>query len=65
MNKIDISTYIKSRRENIGMSQIEFAEKINVIRSTVIRYESGETEPGFNKFIEICEVLGMEIGDFI
>jgi transcriptional regulator with XRE-family HTH domain len=34
-----------ARRKAVGFSQEQLAERLGVERSTVIRWESGETEP--------------------
>lgn len=64
-DKIKISSYIKSRRENLGMSQYKLAEKLNVNRSLVSRWEAGISQPSVDNFVKVCDVLGMQIGDFI
>ena len=61
----NLGIYIKSRRKNIGLTQVELAEKVGLTPLTIRRYESGEREPSFSVFVKLCEVLGMRIEDFI
>ena len=61
----NLSTYIRSRRKNIGLTQKELAEKVYVSANTVARWERGETEPSFSDFLRVCEVLGINPLDFM
>ena len=64
MNKINLSTYIKSRRQNIGMTQKQLAELLGVTDVTISRWESGQRQPMWYQFVKLCEVLGMELSWF-
>ena len=62
---MQLGSYIKSRRKNLGMTQKQLAENVGVTDVIISRYENGEREPSFTEFIKLCEVLGMNIDDFI
>ena len=47
------------------MTQKQLAGKVGVTDVTISRYENGEREPSFTEFIKLCEVLGMNVDDFI
>ena len=57
MNKLGIK--IAEKRKNLGMTQIEFAEKMDVTRQTVSRWEAGTAMPDIDKIAEIAEILGV------
>jgi transcriptional regulator with XRE-family HTH domain len=61
----NLSTYIKSRRQNIGLTQKQLAKLVGVTDVTVSRWESGQREPIWSDFVKLCEVLGMELEWFI
>jgi len=65
MNQINLSTYIKSRRQNIGLSQSELAKKLEVNRSLICKWESDQSQPSWYNFVKLCVVLGMNIDDFV
>ena len=57
MNKLGIK--IAEKRKNLGMTQIEFAEKMHVTRQTVSRWEAGTVYPDIEKINDIASILGV------
>jgi len=62
---MQLGSFIKSRRNNIGITQRELADKLNVTVTTVSKWESNQAVPGFRNMNGICEVLGMKREDFV
>ena len=62
---MQLATYIKSCRKNIGLTQKELAEKVGVSMNTVARWERSESEPSRSDFLKLCVVLGMKMEDFV
>ncbi len=50
---------IGEKRKSLGMTQIEFAEKMHVTRQTVSRWEAGTVMPDIDKIGEIADILGV------
>ena len=57
MDKLGIK--IAEKRKGLGMTQIEFAEKMHVTRQTVSRWEAGSAMPDIDKIAEIADILGV------
>lgn len=57
MNKL--GTKVADKRKSLGMTQIEFAEKMHVTRQTVSRWEAGTAMPDIDKIGEIADILGV------
>ena len=57
MNKL--GSKIAERRKSLGMTQIEFAERMCVTRQTVSRWEAGTAMPDIDKIGEIADILGV------
>ena len=55
MNKLGAK--IAEKRKSVGMTQIEFAEKMHVTRQTVSRWEAGTAMPDIDKIGEIADIL--------
>ena len=65
MSNMQLVTYIRSRRKNIGLTQKELAEKVGVSTNTVARWERNEFQPSWSDFLKLCVVLGMELEWFV
>lgn len=55
MNTAEI---LKKLRKEKGMTQTEFAEKINMSRSAYAKYETGENEPTLENLKRIADFYG-------
>ena len=62
---MQLGSYIKSRRLNIGLTHKQLAEKMNTTVTTISKWENNHVEPSLSNFIKLCEVLGMKLDDFI
>ena len=50
---------IKAARVNVGLSQKEAAERLNVSNKTLGNWENGVTFPPADKILDICELYGV------
>jgi transcriptional regulator with XRE-family HTH domain len=55
---MDIGENIRKRREELGMSQTELAEKVNVRPSMICQVESGRKPPSMVLGKYIADALG-------
>ena len=54
---------MKEKRQTLGLSQAELAEKVGVTRQTVNMVESGEYNPTLALCIKICRALGCTLDE--
>ena len=54
---------IKEIRKKAGLTQIKLAQKMNVGRSTVGMWETGNSLPTADKLPELAKVLGCSIDE--
>ncbi len=54
---MDISKKILQLRKAKGFTQEELAEKLNVSRQSVSKWESGQSVPELEKLVTLCEVF--------
>ena len=50
---------LKEIREELNISQKEFAKKLNVSPTNIYNYENGRTEPSIEILIQICNLLNV------
>ena len=55
----ELGNKIAKKRRDIGLTQIEFAEKLNVTRQTVSRWEAGTVLPDIDKISDIASLLSV------
>ena len=53
----ELGNKIAKKRRDIGLTQIEFADKLNVTRQTVSRWEAGTVMPDIDKISDIAQLL--------
>ena len=52
-------------RERSGLTQVQVAEALGRLQSFVSKYERGDRRLDFSEFMEIAEVLGIDIAAFL
>lgn len=52
-------------RKEKGFSQEELADKLNVARQTISKWENGTTTPDTNNLIELSNIFEISIDDFV
>lgn len=53
----ELGNKIAAKRKDLGMTQIELAEKMSVTRQTVSRWEAGTVMPDIDKISDLADVL--------
>lgn len=62
---MNLSENLQNLRKSKGMSQEELAEKLDVSRQAVSKWETGETSPETEKIIMICDLFDCTMDDLI
>ena len=55
----ELGNKIARKRKELGLTQIEFAERLSVTRQTVSRWEAGSVLPDIDKIADIAAILGV------
>ncbi len=61
----DIGSRLKDLRMKLGMSQRDLADKVDMTPSFVSQLENNQISPSLSSFLQICNVLGVNPGDFL
>ena len=48
-------------REDMGLTQEELGDKINVARSTISGYENGTSQPSYSVLLQLADVFGVSL----
>ena len=65
MDLVKIGKYIAGKRKALGMTQKQLAEKLNMIDKSVSKWERGICLPDVSVYMELCEMLGISINEFL
>ena len=65
MNQIKIGEFIKELRKEKGLTQEQLAEKLNVSRRTVSRWETGNNLPDLDVLIEMADYYEVDLRELI
>lgn len=55
--EVKFAQNIRAYRKELGMTQVQLADKLNVAQSTIARWESGEDRPAYELLCDICKLL--------
>ena len=58
-NSKEFGNKLRELRKSKGLSQDNLANKLNISRTTIGRFESGEMIPNAQIIKELCEILGV------
>ena len=65
MDQIKIGKFIAARRKNLGLTQAQLAEKLNITNRAVSKWETGKALPDSSIMIELCDVLRITVNDLL
>lgn len=65
MDLVKIGKYIARKRKALGMTQKQLAEKLNMSDKSVSKWERGICLPDVSVYMELCEILGISINEFL
>ena len=65
MDLIKIGKYIAEKRKGLGYTQKQLAERIGMSDKSVSKWERGICLPDVSIYIELCDMLGITINEFL
>lgn len=65
MDLVKIGKYIAGKWKALGMTQKQLAEKLNMSDKSVSKWERGICLPDVSVYMELCEMLGISINEFL
>jgi transcriptional regulator with XRE-family HTH domain len=62
---VEMGKRIASRRKNLGLTQNQLAEILEISNNHLSSIENGKQSPSFEKFIKLCEALETTPNDLV
>lgn len=65
MNQQKIGKFIAQRRKEIGLTQAQLAEKLNITDRAVSKWETGRAMPDTSIMLDLCKELKITVNDLL
>lgn len=65
MDQLKTGKFIAERRRNIGLTQKQLAEKLNITDRAVSKWETGKALPDSSLMLELCRILKITVNDLL
>lgn len=65
MDQVKIGNYIAEKRKDLGMTQMQLAEKLGMSDKSVSKWERGVCLPDVSVYESLCKNLGISINEFL
>lgn len=65
MNQQKIGKFIAQRRKEIGLTQAQLAEKLNITDRAVSKWETGRAMPDTSIMLDLCRELKITVNDLL
>ena len=65
MDLVKIGQYIAGKRKDVGLTQRQLAERLNMSDKSVSKWERGVCLPNVSVYQELCDILGISINEFL
>ena len=65
MNQIKIGRFIQECRKEIGLTQMQLAEKLGITDRAVSKWETGRALPDSSIMLDLCSILKISVNDLL
>ena len=65
MDQLKIGKFIAECRKNVGLTQKQLAEKLNITDRAVSKWETGKALPDSSIMLELCRILKITVNDLL
>lgn len=65
MDQVRIGKFIAQRRRDVGLTQMQLAEKLDITDRAVSKWETGRSLPDSAIMLELCDVLKITVNDLL
>ena len=65
MDLIKIGKYIAGKRKDLGMTQRQLADKLNMSDKSISKWERGVCLPDVSVYLDLCQILGISPNELL
>lgn len=65
MDQIKIGKYIAEKRKQLGLTQLQLADKLGMSNKSVSKWERGVCLPDVAVYTKLCDILGITLNEFL
>lgn len=65
VDTIKIGKYIAAKRKALGLTQVQVAGKLGMSDKSVSKWERGVCLPDVSVYMDLCEILGISLNEFL
>ena len=65
MDQVRIGKFIAQRRRDVGLTQMQLAEKLDITDRAVSKWETGRSLPDSAIMLDLCDVLKITVNDVL
>lgn len=65
MDQMKIGRFIAERRKQVGLTQLQLAEKLNITDRAVSKWETGRAMPDSSLMLALCDILQISVNDLL
>ncbi|AGL02822.1 helix-turn-helix domain-containing protein [Desulfoscipio gibsoniae] len=62
---MDLGNRIKTEREKLNMSQDELAQKMDISRQAISKWETGSSYPDIEKILKLSEIFNLSLDELV
>ena len=62
---MDLGSRIKEARERQNLSQDELAEKMNISRQAISKWETGKSYPDIEKILKLSDIFNLSLDELV
>lgn len=62
---MDLGNRIKAEREKLNMSQDDLAQKMNISRQAISKWETGTSYPDIEKILRLSEIFNLSLDELV
>lgn len=65
MDQIKIGHFIAQKRKEIGLTQMQLAEKLDITDRAISKWETGRSLPDSSIMLDLCSILKINVNDLL